>query len=282
MDISFNTYGTADFYSHDRLETDADLKPYRLWARFAGMQFEMRGGLQKINFGSATLFRPLRWFDTLDPRDPLKLTDGVYALLLRYYFQNNMNIWLWSLYGNEDPKGWEIVGTEDGVPEFGGRLQLPISTGEAALSCHHRRADFSYAGDGAVEENRLALDGKWDIGIGLWFEGSLVWRRSIPGESGGTDYQRMLTLGTDYTFDIGNGLAVLAEFFHSEGTDFIGASVNYPLGLLDEVSGIYNRDLTNEENSYSLRWQRCYDNWILHLSGFMPEKKIQVMIVYNY
>jgi len=54
--------------------------------------------LQKINFGSATLFRLLMWFDRIDPRDPLKLTDGVYGLLLRYYFHNNTNIWLWGLY----------------------------------------------------------------------------------------------------------------------------------------------------------------------------------------
>ena len=60
-------------------------------------------GLQKINFGSATMLRPLMWFDQVDPRDPLQLTDGVWGVLGRYYFLNNANIWLWGLYGNKNP-----------------------------------------------------------------------------------------------------------------------------------------------------------------------------------
>ena len=70
-------------------------------------------GLQKINFGSAVLLRPLMWFDSLDPRDPLQLTDGVYAVLLRYYFPNNANLWAWALYGNDSPKGWESAATAE-------------------------------------------------------------------------------------------------------------------------------------------------------------------------
>lgn len=33
-------------------------------------------------------------FDQVDPRDPLKLTDGVRGLLGRYCFLNNADIWL--------------------------------------------------------------------------------------------------------------------------------------------------------------------------------------------
>ena len=68
--------------------------------RYSSDQFELRLGLQKINFGSASMLRPLMWFDQMDPRDPLHLTDGVWGLLARYYFLNNANIWLWGLYGN--------------------------------------------------------------------------------------------------------------------------------------------------------------------------------------
>ena len=70
------------------------IKPYRLWLRLSSSRFEARLGLQKINFGSATIFRPLMWFDRIDPRDPLQLSVGVYGLLLRYYFRGNANIWL--------------------------------------------------------------------------------------------------------------------------------------------------------------------------------------------
>lgn len=96
----------------------------------------------KINFGSASIFRPLMWFDKIDYRDPLQLTDGVYALLGRYYFSNNANLWLWTLYGNDEPMGWEKTPAVWQIPEFGGRIQQPVPRGEAALSYHHREADF--------------------------------------------------------------------------------------------------------------------------------------------
>jgi hypothetical protein len=65
--------------------SNGDIKPYRLWARYSTSQLEIRAGLQKINFGSANILRPLMWFDQMDPRDPLQLTDGVWGILGRYY-----------------------------------------------------------------------------------------------------------------------------------------------------------------------------------------------------
>ena len=66
-----------------------------------------------------------------------------------------------------------------------------------------------------VPENRLALDGKWDIGVGFWFEGALIHQSTelLP-----LNYQRMLTLGVDYTFGLGNGLHVLSEHFISDAS----------------------------------------------------------------
>ncbi|MCK4930924.1 MAG: hypothetical protein KAT01_02070, partial [Candidatus Aminicenantes bacterium] len=142
-ELSLDLFGYARFSSLTDVTTDGDIDPYRLWTRFSSSQFEARVGLQKINFGSAMLFRPLMWFDRLDPRDPLQLTDGVYGLLMRYYFVNNSNIWLWGLYGNEDPKGLEVVPTKKGTVEFGGRIQAPLWTGELAFTYHHRNAEYS-------------------------------------------------------------------------------------------------------------------------------------------
>ena len=112
-----------------------------MWVKFSGDQFELRAGLQKINFGSAQMFRPLMWFDRIDPRDPLQLTDGVYGLLARYYFLNNANIWLWGLYGDDKIKGWELIPSKKNSIEYGGRVQLPLYTGEIAATYHHRTAD---------------------------------------------------------------------------------------------------------------------------------------------
>jgi hypothetical protein len=289
-EISFNAFATGNFNAIESFSKNGKLKPYRLWVRFAGNQFEARIGLQKINFGSAMLFRPLMWFDCLDPRDPLQLTDGVYGLLLRYYFQNNANIWLWGLYDNNDLKGWERVSTEDNGIEFGGRFQIPIFTGEAGISYHHRRADFSQIPyfspvltKSLVDENRFAFDGKWDVEIGLWFEGTIIYRNTNVALM---KYQWLWTLGTDYTFNIGNGLHIMSEFFNSESSDkflglgegisFSGLSADYPIGLLDRVSGIYYYDWTNRNNYFWVNWQRTYDDWMFYLIGFFNPETVHV------
>jgi len=43
---------------------------HRLWFRIAADRWEVRFGRQKISFGSASLVRPLMWFDRTDARDP--------------------------------------------------------------------------------------------------------------------------------------------------------------------------------------------------------------------
>lgn len=121
------------------------------------------------------MIRPLMWFDKIDPRDPLQLTDGVWGILGRYYFLNNANLWGWVLYGNEDAKTWEIGNTSQRQPEWGGRFQTPVPRGEMGLSFHHRLSDTINLDtlislNDLVPENRIGLDGKWDVGVGLWFE----------------------------------------------------------------------------------------------------------------
>jgi hypothetical protein len=107
MEFSANIFGSTDLSPFDTISASGEIKPYRIWMRYTTDQFELRLGLQKLNFGSAYMLRPLMWFDQIDPRDPLQLTDGVWGLLARYYFLNNANLWLWGLYGNNEKRGWE-------------------------------------------------------------------------------------------------------------------------------------------------------------------------------
>ena len=148
------------------------------------------------------------WFDKMDYRDPLQLTDGVYGLLGRYYFNNNTNIWLWTLYGNDKVKGWESAPSVKNIPEYGGRVQLPVPRGEVAFSYHHRVADYSqiYSGLPVItetnfNENRMAVDGKWDLGIGLWFEYSKNLNDKDHQLIGRWD--TYYNIGLDYTFSLG-------------------------------------------------------------------------------
>jgi len=312
-EASFNAVGSISWADSRSASLDGRVKPYRLWARFSTPRFEARLGLQKINFGSALLLRPLMWFDRIDPNDPLQLTEGVYAALVRYTFVGNANIWAWALLGNADPKGWEFIPTKKRRPEFGARFQVPLFSGEAAFSFHHRLMDPARSllplpanETDAVPENRFALDGKWDAGAGIWFEGVLVHQnyRIFP-----LRYQQFINIGTDYTFGLGNGLHVIAEQLISsssaralgrgESLRFTALAVDYPLGLLDRVKAALFYNSKTGDWYRLITFQRTYDRWSFYAIGFWnPDryqiyasqqgqnlfagKGVQIMAVFNY
>lgn len=314
-EASANAYGVST-YTDESFSTDAELSPYRLWLRLSSERFFLRAGLQKINFGSASILRPLMWFDQMDPRDPLQLTDGVYGLLARYYFLNNANIWLWGLYGNDNLRGWDFLETEKKTPEFGGRVQLPAGPGEIALSFHHRSIGsdsiynsllMGYMKYPGFEQNRIGIDGKWDLGIGIWFENSLKNNNDfiIPGQK----WVNQFTGGADYTFGIGNGLNLKVEHLlwltgdelldEPEKVNYTAVSANYPIGLFDQLTAIIYYNWKDNNWYRFINWSRQYDNLILYLMGYWnPEsfdiyqntdqtslfagKGVQFMIVFNH
>ncbi len=316
-EFSAEAAGNATWFSNyknlDHKKDQGNVEPYRLWLRLSAPQHEFRVGLQKINFGSATLFRPLRWFDSVDPRDPLKLSEGVYGLLGRYYYLNNANIWLWALLGNDDRKGWEALASNKRRTEFGGRLQMPVPRGEMGFSFHQRRVSVDgkqvgsfYPTQGTFTEQIFGLDGKWDVGVGLWLEATVA---KQPYRNANARYRSLVTVGSDYTFDVGEGgLHVLFEefmslearrIFSNGETQFMsGISVAYPLNLLDNISTVIYYDQEQDEWSRFLTWQRTLDKWQINIRAFWnPEAKsqlqnsadfdslagsgLQIMLVYN-
>ena len=311
FEASANIYGNIGTIPFDSVSTNGNIKPYRLWARFSSPQFELRAGLQKINFGSASILRPLMWFDQIDPRDPLKLTDGVWGILARYYFLNNANIWLWGLYGNEKLKGWESLNSDKHVPEFGGRFQSPVPKGEAGFSFHHRTADCSILSDsisvlGKEPENRFGLDAKFDLEIGCWIETS--WSK-YNKKLGIYSNQEIINLGADYTLGIGNGLTVTYEhliaslderpFEFKNSVTFSLLSLSYPVGVFDNISAIVYYDWTNNRIYNFVNWQKQFNKLTLYLMGYINPKEyniptqhtdeilyagsgIQLMLVFNH
>jgi hypothetical protein len=283
--------------------------------RYSTDRMELRAGLQKINFGSAQMFRPLMWFDQIDPRDPLQLTDGVWGILFRYYFQNNTNLWLWGLYGNTNVKGFEITPVNKRYPEGGGRLQIPIPHGETGLSYHFRTTDANLlrqsdepVGDGLdrIGENRLGFDMRLDVMVGLWLEAS--WTK-LNKDVGLFTNQEMATLGIDYTFDLGNGLTATFEqllfsydrqpFGLANINTFSGLSLSYPIGLLDNINAIAYYDRTNSDSYVFLNWKRQFNHLTFYLMGYWNPKMyvlpgqsvgnnrfagkgLQVMLVWNH
>ncbi|WP_024821946.1 MULTISPECIES: hypothetical protein [Aminobacterium] len=271
--VSFNIRTLSTFGSFKELEDKFHADLYRSWVRLSGERYEVRLGLQRINFGPAQILRSLKWFDQIDPRDPLSLTDGVNALLGRYYFPNNSNIWVWGLYGNGDP-------------EFGLRYQFPVANGEMAFTYHNRRVDrewwnsntFAFPRRVTLEdglEQRYALDGSFDVGIGLWFE--FVMSR-LKKDSKHTLSTTCLTLGADYTFDVGSGVHVLAEHFirspgsdiwnHENDDEISALSIDFSTGILDTVTILTYYDWQKKEFYPNVSWQRTYDDWLINVTAF--------------
>jgi hypothetical protein len=297
-EVLLNTYYNTDFKSDDY-----NLKLYRAIVRYTSLQTEIQLGLQKINFGPAQLLRTLMWFDRVDPRDPIKLTDGVYGLRYKYSFINNSILWLWGLYDNNQPKGYEMFSTAHKAPEWGGRYQLEVPLGEAAATFHTRKVE---AGVLDYRENRLALDGRWDIGIGIWFESELQQSQTklLP-----YPWSKMLTVGGDYTFGIGNGIYFLAENQTSMASvktwgdnnerNTTAFMASYPAGTLDNFALQVYYDWRGKNLYQYYLWQRTYDNLIINLTLFhYPENGtglfssggtapsagygLQLMLIYNY
>lgn len=308
FEASLNIYGNIGMNPFDTFNYSGVIKPYRLWARYSTNQLEIRAGLQKINFGSASILRPLMWFDKIDPRDPLKLTDGVWGVLARYYFLNNANIWLWGLVGNENLKGWETFNSIGSIPEFGGRLQLPVPSGETGFSFHHRVADlkFSPNADSRTAENRFGFDARFDMVVGWWAEAS--WS-TYKEKAGVFSNQEIVNLGVDYTFGVGNGLTVIYEqliathdhdpFKFKNTSAFSLLSFSYPVGLFNNLGAIVYYDWTNSKAYNFITWQRHFDKFTFYLMGYVNPveyniptqnndniiyagRGLQIMLVFNH
>jgi len=290
LDFSLNAQGSLRSTKGKESSSSARARLFRCWLRVSQPRFEARLGLQKINFGSAIIFRPLMWFDQLDPRDPLQLTRGVYGLLLRYYFPNNTNIWFWILYGNDDLKGWEILPTTAKGFEYGGRIQFPLPKGEGGISFHHRRTKplpsaLLPASPPllSIPENRFGFDGRWDVGIGLWVEASLSHQ---PNDWLLSRWKKSLSLGGDYTFDLGHGFYLVGEYFEfqagrdfssrEESQRFLGIMMRYPLTFKDSLKAIFFYDLKKNDAYNFLYWQKSLQDWSFFLMLFWNPSDFRV------
>lgn len=292
---------------------DVRTKNYRLNARLQTRQLEVVAGLQKLNFGPGRILRPLMWFDRLDPTDPLGIATGVTGLSVSYYFQNLVQVRLWALESGET-KGWEQFPGLENHLEGGGRLALPLFGGELGSSAHLRQLDnpglFLDASE-PLKEIRLALDGFWDVGVGLWFEGTRKEQRT-PSEN--FTEQVMAMLGGDYTFPLGNGVHFSTEHLILDFVMHVPPDINmvdpsdtyhitafmldYPVGFFDQVSLISLYEWEQDQMTTMISWNRAYDHWQFNLTAFdYPDNPagltlgqttglggdgIQLLIVFNH
>ena len=274
IEVSGNLNFSRLSIPNKEIEIQSSIEPYRIWLRYQINKWEFRAGLQKIDFGVAQLLRPIQWFNQIDPRDPLGLTNGVYGLLVRHYFKNNSNLWLWGLYGNEKQRGFDALPTIKNIPEFGGRFQTFVPKGEAAISYNYRKAGVIESNGLAgyeTPEYRIGFDLKLDLGFGLWTETTYIRKLKNIGL---LTNQFLLNLGIDYTFAIGNGLTFSKEYLYYKSTDneinesidrgISALNLNYPLNIFSSLNALVYHQWNNNKQTFLLNYQHQFNN----LSGY--------------
>jgi hypothetical protein len=256
-------------------QIDASMALYRAWVRYSTQRNEIRAGLQQLNFGSAVILRPLQWFDALDPTDPLHRTEGVWGVMDRLYFRNNATLWLWGLVGNKASRIWDRGMHGVGRPEWGLRYQQPVSSGELALSLNDRWVEPSSAILAPYRETKIGLDGKWDVGPGLWFEDSYTTTSLASPLQKGFNF---LTLGGDLTPQFLDGVNLTVEhmaittystkddYLHT--THFSALMVSWPIDVVNRLSGIAYYSWGVDAWFHFLTWTADFDRSSFHLIAF--------------
>ncbi len=138
-----------------------------------------------------------------------------------------------------------------------------------------------------LNENRIGLDGKWDVGVGLWFEGSTTITEEnnilVPR------FQDMWNVGLDYTLPIGSGLGATVEYLrYHAGNEFfrngntvslLGTMLNYPLSITDNVSAmLFYLSAQNQLYNY-VSWSKMLDKWSFYAIGFWNPVNAQLLTI---
>ena len=210
-------------------EYDAEL--FRGWIRYENGDFKIRGGRQQILFGAGVLFRPLGFFDTRIISGIIPLTRGVDGVRSTYFLSSTSSVQGWAIPAKT---GGRVIAGLRGEANFG-----PIEAG--AVLQYHPKTDLPFLADFNLELVQMGYHLKGEYGVGFWNETRLDIQQDQPG-----DPLRLDTVfGIDYTFDIGQGLHVLLEYFfrtqepgftnidlkQEETIQVVGLQMDQPVGI---------------------------------------------------
>ncbi len=264
-------------------ETNKHGEPYRYWVRFSSPTTETRIGLQQINFGEAKIYRPLQWFDQINPTDNNLTTHGVKAVLLKSSTIENQNIWLWGVL---DENSYSNKNNYD----IGGRIQVPITTGEAGISFSQQEIIKRYKNQKC--KTSIGIDARMDYAMGLWIESSISTTNDYYLYKGRLR-ELNTTIGTDYTFNIGEGIYTVLEInrkgyaesgyleFDKNNSDNIGIMTNYPNNINQSINTLSQFDVSNGSNNQTIFLRNVNDYTSTDLGfSYIDENKKSYSIVY--
>jgi hypothetical protein len=222
-----------------RQKTDVDF--FRAWLRLDNGEFKVRGGRQKILFGSGAIYRPLGFFDTRDVTGVVPETRGVDGLRVTQFQSSTALV-----------EGWLVPAKKGNAIIFGMRGEMLLEDIEAGVVFqYHPKSELEDLQGFDQEKIQIGYHLKGERVFGFWNESRLdiEMKPSAP-------LQFDTVLGIDYTFDIGEGLHVLGEyFFTTRQTGFsltdlkgqrtyqqIGLSFDQPVGIdiQWQVFGLYD------------------------------------------
>jgi len=216
----------ASVQSGLRRKTDVDF--FRAWLRLDNGDFKIRAGRQKILFGAATLYRPLGFFDTRDVTGVVPETRGVDG------FRST-----WFISASSFLESWLVPAKKNGSFIVGLRGEALIADMEVGLALqYHPRSDLKSLVDFDQEMVQMGYHFKGEIEFGFWNESRLDIETS-------SSLRFDTVLGLDYTFNLGEGLHVLMEYFLTTRqksftlTDLKGQRTIQQIGfLMDQPVGI--------------------------------------------
>ncbi|MEK9629132.1 MAG: hypothetical protein VW455_08920 [Nitrospinota bacterium] len=246
-----------------RDETKIDF--FRAWLRLDKGDFKIRGGRQKILFGAGAIYRPLGFFDTRDVTGVFPQTRGADGIRTTWFPSSSSLL-----------EGWVMPAKKEGAFLVGLRGEALVGEIEAGwVVQYHPRTDLDDLVDFDQEMFQLGYHFKGEKEVGFWNESRL----DIEMQS---SLRFDTVLGMDYTFDLGEGLHTLLEYFvttRQKGftlTDPKGQRTIHQIGFsMDQPLGIDIRwqifslfDLTDK--SFQMIPQIEYsitESWFLYLTG---------------
>jgi hypothetical protein len=200
-------------------EYDAEL--FRGWIRYEKGNFKIRGGRQQILFGAGTLFRPLGFFDTRNISGIIPLTRGVDGLRSTYFLSSTSSVQGWAVPAQT---GNRVIAGLRGEANFG-----PIEAG--AVIQYKPKTEITFLNSFNLELIQMGYHIQGEYVVGYWNESRLDIQQDQPGNPLRFD----TVFGVDYTFDVGQGLHVLLEYF-----------------LRTQESGFTNIDLKQDRTIHTL------------------------------
>jgi hypothetical protein len=180
-----------------RGETNIDF--FRAWLRLDNGKFTVRGGRQKILFGSAAIFRPLGFFDTRNVTGVVPITRGVDSVRSTYFIDDTTSVQAWLVPAKINER--VIVGMR--LEKLLGELEV------GGVVQYHPETDLNDLPGFSQEMVQLGYHLKGEFEVGYWNES----RVDIENVNGKNLLRFDTVLGVDYTLN--SGLHILAEYFLS-------------------------------------------------------------------